>query len=240
MAKDIAFSTEGSARKRIKAHLRESELRNLVSENQVRFQQLLAIGNYRAEELRAKLEQREVNEEAALSYFEPSPWNWDSEGWRSQVHIAFLWIWRTRDGVFRNRFVFTRLDNAFTHGLPRPADLCETDSELFHQLLEIAALETSLRKAPCKYLGVHLGKGKYEQNPAKWLLRCYHDAETHAMVHFEWEHVLCEGVRHSSAISVHNLIHHRRGVPGNPLRSSSWSNLTFRIDFMHAVASNVD
>ena len=46
MAKDIAFSTEGSARKRIKAHLRESELRNLVSDNQVRFQQLLAIGNY--------------------------------------------------------------------------------------------------------------------------------------------------------------------------------------------------
>ena len=105
MVKDIAISTEGSARKRIKAHLRESELRNLVSENQVRFQQLLAIANYRAEELRAKLDQREVNEEASLSYFEPSPWKWHVVGWRSQVHIAFLWIWRTRDAMFRNRCV---------------------------------------------------------------------------------------------------------------------------------------
>ena len=73
MAKDIDVTTEGSARKRIKAHLRESELRTLVSENQVRFGQLLAIANYRAEELRAAHEQREVNEDVALSYFEASP-----------------------------------------------------------------------------------------------------------------------------------------------------------------------
>ena len=90
------MTTEGSARKRIKAHLRETELRKLIEDSQVRFQQLLAIANYRAEELRAAHEQRDVNEDAALSYFEPSPWRWDAQGWRSHVEIGFLWNWKTR------------------------------------------------------------------------------------------------------------------------------------------------
>ena len=67
MAKDINVSTEGSARKRIKAHLRESELRNLVLENQIRYEQLLAIAHYKAEEFRATSEQRDFNAEVALS-----------------------------------------------------------------------------------------------------------------------------------------------------------------------------
>ena len=50
---------------------------------------------------------------------------------------------------------------------------------------------------------------------------------------------MCEGTPHRCSISVNNLLHHRRNVPGNPLRSSCWSNLTFSLEFMHAVASNV-
>ena len=179
------MTTEGSARKRIKAHLRESELRTLVSENQVRFQQLLAIANYRAEEMRAAHEQRDVNDEVALSHFEPIPWQWDVQVWRSQVEVAFLWSWKTRDGTLRKAFVFQLLHHVFARELSRPPDLCEMDAELFQQLLELAALETTSRKAPCKYLGVHLGKSRYEKNPAKWPSRCYQGAKTHATVHFE-------------------------------------------------------
>ncbi len=167
MTKDIDISTEGLARKRIKLRLRETELRKLVARKTSQFQQLVAIATYRAEERRANSEQRDVIEEVAKSGFECSPWKWDVQGRQSHSEVAFLWTWQTRDGTLRKAFVFQRLNNVFVQGLPRPPDLCETDADLFRQLLEIAVLEKRSRKAPCKYLGVHIGKGRYEQNPCE-------------------------------------------------------------------------
>ena len=41
-------------------------------------------------------------------------------------------------------------------------------------------------------------------------------------------------------MSVTDLLHQKRPVPGHPLKSSAPSHLTFSVDFMSALASNVN
>ena len=62
----------------------------------------------------------------------------------------------------------------------------------WRSLAAVAALETTHRKAPCKYLGAKINEMKYEPDPAKWPVQCYpiSQGKTKATVYFEWEHVL--------------------------------------------------
>ena len=112
MVKDIAaIVEEGAPKKRIRAHLRESELRKLAADHASKLDQLLAIAAYKAEGLRAQAEGRPLDEEAAMVRFEQNPFQWETSGWRSQVEVCFLWTWLDRDGAPRKAFVFSILLN---------------------------------------------------------------------------------------------------------------------------------
>ena len=81
MAKDItADAEEGAPRKRIRTHLRETELRKLGADNPQKLDQLLAVAAYKAEEIRAEIEQTPIDEEATLARFEQNPFSVGSAG----------------------------------------------------------------------------------------------------------------------------------------------------------------
>ena len=168
-----AIAEDGAPKKRIRAHLRESELRKLAAAHPSKLHQLLAIAAYKAEEIRAEAEGRPLDDEAALAGFEPNPFRWDTEGRQSQVEVSFLWTWQGRDGMVRRAFVFPILNNVFERQVPRPPGLDEADEDIYKRLVEAASLETKQRKAPCKYLGVQTSKGKFEPDPGKWPSRSY-------------------------------------------------------------------
>ena len=64
---------EGAPRKKIRRHLHESDLRNAAQEHGAKLDQLIAIACYRAEEIRAADEKREVIMELAMAGFEQNP-----------------------------------------------------------------------------------------------------------------------------------------------------------------------
>ena len=117
--------------------------------------------------------------------FEQNPFQWETSGKRSHVEICFLWTWQVPDGTRRKSFVFPRLNDVYKRQVPRPPGLDEVAADILRCLQEAAALETKKSKAPCKYLGLHVGKGKFEPDPAKWPCRSYPGVRTHAAVYFE-------------------------------------------------------
>ncbi len=100
-----------------------------------------------------------------------------------------------------------------------------------------AEIETRESKAPCVYLGFEVSSGVLEPDVAKWPESDIEKTKTR--VCFEWPHVFRDGAPHRTTFSAHDLLHHRaRRVPLSPLRSCP-TNLTFTLEFMQAVASNV-
>ena len=92
--KDIsAILEDGAPRKRIRTHLRESALQNLMAKKPSKLDQLLAVAAYKAEEIRAHTEQTPMGEEAAFAGFEQNPFRWETEGRQSQVEVGVLWTW---------------------------------------------------------------------------------------------------------------------------------------------------
>ena len=85
-----AVAEDGAPRKRIRAHLRESELRKLIEASPRKLDQLVAIAAYKAEEVRAEAEERPAAEREALAGFERNPLRWEAAGWKSQVDVCFL------------------------------------------------------------------------------------------------------------------------------------------------------
>ena len=74
MVKDItATLEEGAPRKRIRTHLRESELRRVAEDKSSKLNQLLALATHKAEEIRAGAQERPMDEEAVLAGFEQNP-----------------------------------------------------------------------------------------------------------------------------------------------------------------------
>ena len=180
----IAVLEEGAPRKRIRTHLRESALQNLMAKKPSKLDQLLAVATDKAEEIRANTDQNRMDEEAAFAGFEQNPFRWETRGRQSHVEVGFLWTWQDRCWTLRKKFVFPRLDNVFKRLIPRPPGLDEADDEIYKRLREVASLETKLRKAPCKYLGVQVGQDKYEADPSKWPSRSYQCGKTHATVFY--------------------------------------------------------
>ena len=141
VVKDItAVASEGAPRKRIRTHLRESELRKLAADNSSKLDRLLAIAAYKAEEHRSEAEQRPLDQEKALACLEQNPFRWEAPGKQSRVEVGFLWTWRDSHGDDRQSFVFLRLDNVFSQGIPRPPGLDEADKCIYELLLKVATL----------------------------------------------------------------------------------------------------
>ena len=90
---------EDAPRKRIKPHLREQLLHNAAQKHGAKLDQVMAIACYRAEEIRAGEEKREMNLDLALAAFEENPFRWSSRAWRSQIEVGIFWTWRNSDGT---------------------------------------------------------------------------------------------------------------------------------------------
>ena len=91
MAKDItAAHDEAAPRKRIRTHLRETELRKLAEDKPLKLDQLLAIAADKAEEIRAGAQVRPIDGDTALAGFEQSPFRWEAQGRQSRIEVGFL------------------------------------------------------------------------------------------------------------------------------------------------------
>ena len=64
---------EGAPRKRMRPHLREHHLRDAAQKHGAKLDQVMAIACYRAEEIRAADEQRDMSMELAMAGFEKNP-----------------------------------------------------------------------------------------------------------------------------------------------------------------------
>ena len=77
---------EDAPRKRIKPHLREQHLRNAAQKHGAKLDKVMAIACYRAEEIRAGEEKREMQKDIALAAFEENPFRCSSRAWQQWQH----------------------------------------------------------------------------------------------------------------------------------------------------------
>ena len=92
-------------------------------------------------------------------------------------------------------------------------------------------------KVPCEYLGLDLGNGQFERDPANWSPgSCPRGWKSQAIVTFEWKHVARGDSKepHRVRVMANNAI--LRGVPQNPLEQSGPKSLWFGVEFMQAYA----
>ncbi len=71
-----------------------------------------------------------------------------------------------------------------------------------------------------------------------WPSTALEQRKSHASVVYEWQYVVVGGARHTATCNVTHLLHDKRRVPMNPLRTCP-SGLTFDIAFFEAVGANV-
>ena len=228
-------------RKKVRAHLHAGQLCAAVLKWPAAWDQLVAVAAWRAEELRAADQHRPFDQVAAFAGYEASPWKWNAAGRRIQVQVAALWSWRT--GSWQRQIVHVRLDNLLHCGVPTHPGLGEADGDLQRRLESVAAAETANGKAPCKYIGLHIGAQRFEPDPSKWPSRHYPASlgKSKATVHFEWLFVSRDGGRtpHRVTMKVQTVLNDKRPVSAHPLKASAPSQLTFSLEFMSALASNV-
>ena len=116
-----------------------------------------------------------------------------------------------------------------------PSGLKQSDDDLLQRLLSIAAAETKESNSPCRYLGQKVVENRHEPDPSLWGA----SSKTNVTVFFEWLHVSHHGAPHVVCCAVHDLLHHGRRVPLNPLRHTCPSGLVLDVEFFESVAKNV-
>ncbi len=179
-----------------------------------------------------------MDEEVAKRGWERNPFLWiPVEKRLSQARVSFLWSWVARDGTNKSAFEHPDLDKVIKRSIPAPRGMSESDTDLYMRLLAVADVETKASMAPCRYLGLEVGVDQYEPEPQNWDAA---DAQkTHVNVFYEFQHVSFRGSRYMVCCNAHDLLHHGRRLPMNPLRNTCPSRLTFSVEFFDAVGRNV-
>ena len=241
--KDIVVeAADVDKKRRIGAHLRIGEITKFAAARPEACSAAVAMAIWRAELARSAHEGRLMDDERAAAGFERSPFAWRARSGRcDRSLVTCLWLWKGAER--RQKFATVRLDKFLTQGVPPPAFTPIVDEELRRQLLAVAELEVEARKAPCVYLGLQVGPGKYEPDPSKWPSQHYPASmgKTKATVYYHWEHVSVDGAPHVVGLCVNHLLHDNRSLPERfcPLARSAPSGLKFDEKFMNAVASKV-
>ena len=123
---------------------------------------------------------------------------------------------------------------AHDRGVPSPDGLKSDDERIFSSLL--AATENK-GKVPCEYLGLDMGNGQFEPDPAKWRPGSYPAGrKSHATVAFEWKHVARGDSKEPHRVRLRADKAKPQGVPQNPLEQSGPKSLWFSVEFMQAYA----
>ena len=229
---------EPPRRKRIPTHLHVGQLRDFIGKKPCDFDVLVAVATYRAETIRSQRQTREIDLSAATRKFERNPFAWteaDSQLWN--LVLVARWSWQTR-GAEREAFITVRLHKLRQRGLPGPPDIGDRDYRLWRDLEQVAASETTQRKAPCKYLGQRTGE-RFEPDPAKWnVIECPDGWKAHAKVWFEWLYVSQGSAPYRSSCRADDVVTSGRFVPWNPLSQISFTGLAVTKEFMKTVAVN--
>jgi hypothetical protein len=232
-----------TAGKRLKSSGQLNTLRAMAITPTDSWCELVAVASYRAEEMRAASQGELFDKEVAERGFEKNPFRWrEGERWQSQARVSFLWSWVSADGSPRKVFEHPRLDKIMERtSIPVPSGMNENDTDLLRRLVAVAEIETKTTKAPCRYLGLEIASGFFEQDPSKWPADMLDDRKTLVNVAYEWTHVKTQGSisgGHRVTCRVNNLCGGRR-VALNPLTRACPSGLTFTVDFFEAVAQTV-
>ena len=190
--------------------------------------------------MQAKIQDRAFNEDTARSQFERNPFQWHVHGRGHPMLVVSHWLAR-RDNRDQELFETNRVDYLLKHGFSLPALRSPSDAILWDKLCAVADEETHKHKAPCVYLGLALGHGKYEPDPFNWPFQSYSciNGKESATVCFEWVGVTINGAPHVVHATASDIIGNGKGLPFNPLAYSAPSCLKFSLAFMESVAKNV-
>ncbi len=219
--------------KRSKFGADEVDLRAAATADPAAWNYIVATATFKAEGIRAAASGRPFDEGMATIGFEKNSWQWTG----LPTDVTFLCRWR-RSSELRRELVKARIASVLTRGVVAAPQGCDVDGDLHDRLLQVAAVEAELRKAPVKYLGLFDGD-RFEPDPSKWSSKLHGGCKTKATVTYEWEHVLCDGQPLHASTSATHLLHLGQPVPFNPLGRSAPLNLTLTPDFLAAVAFNV-
>ena len=249
----IATSAEASAappKKRVKPHAKFGGLQDAIAKHPAAFATAVAVATWRAEQLRAHLESREMDGLAAASQLERSPWHYSgTSGAASAARVVFLWSCRrgtdaaSADAPRQYHIVTPMLQDVLQRrSVPMPPAFA--DAHLHECLVDAAESEGRHQKSPCKYLGAMLSPGTFEADPAKWPSHAHDKAhgKASATVCFEWLH--CQrgtstGLQpHRVFVRADKIVHDKRPLPQNPLGMTAPGDLHFSVAFMHEVARN--
>ncbi len=108
-----------SVTKRLRSNSHLNTLRGYVQVNDYLWCELIAVANYRAEEIRSQQLGREFDEGTAMQYFEQNPFLWESYGkWSSHIRLTTLWSWRR--GAIHRAFEHVDLHHLIARGAPIP------------------------------------------------------------------------------------------------------------------------
>ena len=223
--------------------------RALACEFPQAFAAVVALAQWKAEELSSHTQRRSFHLSSAVAGFEIHPWKWTSwEKQPSHQKIWFAWSWNARSPTGtassdrEERCLTTcRLDNLLQSNCRAPIPTQFSEAHLMQKLELSAQRETEETNAPCQYIGMKIGE-TFEPDPKKW---CgdLKSGKSLAAVWFEFPGVLhghaCKEPLRVSALVCHLVGDNPRNVPNNPLRSSTSLALTFTVPFMQEVAKNV-
>jgi len=209
MYRNIATETwDASVNKRLRSNSHLNILRGYVQINDYLWCELVAVANFRAEEIRAQKLGRKFDEIIAMQYFEQNPFLWESQGkWKSQSRLTTLWSWKR--GEIHRAFEHVDCHNLIARGAPIPKALRQSDKDLLQRLLSIAELETKENKCPCRYLGMQK-EDKFMPDPSEW-----GTTKTSAYVFFEWSHVSHNGLPHRASCIINDLLNLGRSFVGH-------------------------
>ena len=115
----------------------------------------------------------------------------------------------------------------------------ESDQEIWEALLKAAEQASTDGFAPCAYLGLCTGEGRYEPDPGKWPCPFQRQpAKCQAQVLYEWLHVKHGPNRKPYRVpaTVEHIIRHKVAVPNHPLGRVAHGGLCFSMRFLEEFA----
>ena len=131
----------------IRQHLYAGQNREIIQETPRRFDRLIAVAAYRAEEVRAHMQGRDIDEATALRSSEQNPFALEAaDGHQWHIIVYSLWTWYVW-GAARRKIVHVRLDNMRNRGVLAP-DIGDHDFKLKGIIEHVALKETADCKAP--------------------------------------------------------------------------------------------
>ena len=207
-----------------------------------RFSGLVARARWRAEDIRSGFEGCAFNLRQATAGYTQDPLLWHTGGRGSQVEVAAAWLWRCRGELQYERLTSTLNNWSQRKSIPLPPSLqpaTESDRQIWEKLQNAAEQAMTDGFAPCVYLGLRVGDGRYEPDPSNWPPRLVGGVpKQQETVFYEWLYIKCGHGRKPYRVSarVEGILRHKAAVPNHPLDRAAHAGLCFTMRFLDEFA----